>query len=67
MTAYCDDLALYEAVRSLSDHELDQLETLLTALVFGQEFCQRLDTGDSLFNRVSSAAAHHTPRNRWFA
>jgi ParB family chromosome partitioning protein len=48
-----DDLALYEAVRGLSDHDLDQLESLLTALVFGQEFCQRLDTGDSLFNRVA--------------
>ena len=47
-----DDLALYEAVRGLSDHDLDQLETLLTAIVFGQEVCQRLDTGDSLFNRV---------------
>jgi ParB family chromosome partitioning protein len=49
----CDDLVLYEAVRSLSDHDLDQLEMLLTALVFGQEICQRLDTGDSLFNRVA--------------
>ena len=48
-----DDLALYEAVRGLSDHDLDQLDTLLSALVFGQEVCQRLDTGDSLFNRVA--------------
>jgi ParB family chromosome partitioning protein len=48
-----DDLALYEAVRGLSDHDLDQLETLITALVFGQEICQRLDTGESLFNRVA--------------
>jgi ParB family transcriptional regulator, chromosome partitioning protein len=37
----------------LSDHELDQLETLLIALVFGQDLCQRLDTTDSLFNRVA--------------
>jgi ParB family chromosome partitioning protein len=51
--AQCDDLTLYEAVRGLSDHELDQLETLLVALVFGQIGCQRLDTGDSLFNRVA--------------
>lgn len=50
---HCDDLALYEAVRGLSDHDLDQLETLLIALVFGQEFCQLLDTADSLFNRVA--------------
>jgi ParB family chromosome partitioning protein len=48
-----DELSLYEAVRGLSDHELDQLETLLTALVFGQDICQRLDTTDSLFNRVA--------------
>src|SRR5438067_1626823 len=48
-----DELSLYEAVRGLSDHDLEQLETLLTALVFGQEFCQRLDTQDSLFNRVA--------------
>jgi ParB family transcriptional regulator, chromosome partitioning protein len=48
-----DDLDLYEAVKGFSDHDLDQLETLLTALVFGQEVCQRLDTGDSLFNRVA--------------
>jgi ParB family chromosome partitioning protein len=47
------DLSLYEAVRGLSEHDLEQLETLLTALVFGQEVCQRLDTGDSLFNRVA--------------
>src|SRR5271163_2396409 len=33
---HVDDLTLYEAVRGLSDHELDQLETLLSALVFGQ-------------------------------
>ena len=50
---HCDDLALYEAVRGLSDHDLDELESLLIALVFGQESCQLLDTGDSLFNRVA--------------
>jgi ParB family transcriptional regulator, chromosome partitioning protein len=48
-----DDLSLYEAVRGLSDHELDQLDILLAALVFGQTVCQRLDTEDSLFNRVA--------------
>jgi ParB family chromosome partitioning protein len=37
----------------LSDHELDQLDTLLSAVVFGQIVCQRLDTADSLFNRVA--------------
>jgi ParB family transcriptional regulator, chromosome partitioning protein len=40
-------------VQSLSDHDLDQLDTLLTVLEFGQAFCQRLDTTDSLFNRVA--------------
>jgi hypothetical protein len=53
MLAQRDDLALYEAVRSLSDHDLTGLQTLLTALSFGQENCDRLDTGDSLFNRVA--------------
>jgi ParB family transcriptional regulator, chromosome partitioning protein len=48
-----DDLSLYEAVRDLSDHELDQLEALLSAVVFGQIGCQRLDYEDSLFNRVA--------------
>jgi ParB family transcriptional regulator, chromosome partitioning protein len=48
-----DDLSLHEAVRGLSDHELDQLDTLLSALVFGQIGCQILETEDSLFNRVA--------------
>jgi ParB family chromosome partitioning protein len=48
-----DDLTFYEAVRQLGDHELDQLETLLSALTFGQGTCQRLDADDTLFNRVA--------------
>ena len=59
-----DDLALYEAVRGLSDHELDQLETLLSALVFGQIVCQRLDAEDSLFNRVARDLSVDM-RNHW--
>ena len=59
-----DDLALYEAVRGLSDHELDQLETLMVALVFGQIGCQRLDTEDSLFNRVARDLCINM-RNHW--
>jgi ParB family transcriptional regulator, chromosome partitioning protein len=51
--AFTDELALYEAVRGFSDHDLAELQTLLTALSFGQETCDRLDTGDSLFNRVA--------------
>jgi ParB family chromosome partitioning protein len=53
MTRISSSGCLTRPVRGLSDHDLDQLETLLTALVFGQEICQRLDTGDSLFNRVA--------------
>ncbi|MGE0132411.1 MAG: ParB/RepB/Spo0J family partition protein [Blastocatellales bacterium] len=48
-----DDTALYEAVKALSDRELDQLHTLLVALSFGQKDCEKLDTRDSLFNRVA--------------
>lgn len=47
------DLALYEAVRGLSDHDLTGLQTLLVALSFSQESSDRLDTKDSLFNRVA--------------
>ncbi|MGH9611536.1 MAG: hypothetical protein ACRD4P_00500, partial [Bryobacteraceae bacterium] len=47
------ELSLYEAVRALSDHDLGQLQILLAALSFGQENCDRLDTKDSLFNRVA--------------
>jgi len=48
-----DELTLYEAVRGFSDQDLAELLTLLTALSFGQEDCDRLDTSDSLFNRVA--------------
>ncbi len=51
--AFTDELTLYEAVRGFSDHDLAQLQILLTALSFGQENCDRLDTSDSLFNRVA--------------
>jgi ParB family chromosome partitioning protein len=36
-----DDLSLYEAVRSLSDHDHDQLETLFSAIVFGSVISAR--------------------------
>jgi hypothetical protein len=48
-----DELAVYEAVRGLSDHDLTGLQTLLTALSFSQDSGDRLDTSDSLFNRVA--------------
>jgi ParB family chromosome partitioning protein len=50
---FTDELALYEAVRGFSDHDLAQLQTLLAALSFGQECCEALDSSDSLFNRVA--------------
>jgi ParB family chromosome partitioning protein len=50
---FTEELALYEAVRGLSDHDLAGLQTLLAALSFGQENCDCLDTSDSLFNRVA--------------
>lgn len=59
-----DDLALYEAVRGLTDHELDVLHTLLAALTFGQAICERLDTRDSLFNRVARDLKADM-RNHW--
>ena len=48
-----DDAAFYDAVKALSDDDLTCLQTLLTVLSFGQEQCDRLDTGDTLFNRVA--------------
>ena len=39
--------------RLLSDEDLDRLHLLLTVLAFGQGDCSRLDTGDTLFNRVA--------------
>jgi ParB family chromosome partitioning protein len=50
---FTDELALYEAVRGFSDHDLAGLQTLIAALSFGQGNCDRLDTSDSLFNRVA--------------
>ncbi len=48
-------VVVYEAVQGLSDHKLEGLHTLLTALTFGQIVCDRLGTSDSLFNRVAVA------------
>jgi ParB family chromosome partitioning protein len=59
-----DDLTVYEAVRGLSDHDLEQLEALLIVLTFGQGDCQRLDARDSLFNRVARDLAVDM-RNHW--
>src|SRR4030095_7997511 len=48
-----DTTTLYEALKALSDEDLDRLHLLLTVLAFGQGDCSRLDTGDTLFNRVA--------------
>lgn len=48
-----EDVDLYEAIKGLSDHQLDELHTLLAALSFGQGMCDRFDTGNTLFNRVA--------------
>jgi ParB family chromosome partitioning protein len=46
-------LALYDAIKGLSDEDLDQLHLLLPVLCFGQGNCDQLDTGDTLFNRIA--------------
>jgi hypothetical protein len=51
------DTAFYDAVKALSDDDLAGLQTLLTVLSFGQENGDRLDTKDSLFNRVAGDLA----------
>jgi ParB family chromosome partitioning protein len=43
----------YEAVKALSDEDLDDLHLLLPVLCFGQGNCDQVDSGDSLFNRVA--------------
>jgi ParB family transcriptional regulator, chromosome partitioning protein len=48
-----DAVSLYEAVKALSDQALDRLLLLLPVLCFGQTHLEALDTGDTLFNRVS--------------
>lgn len=45
----------YDLVQSLDDAELDTLILVLTVLPFGQENCDRLDTGETLFNAVAKA------------
>jgi ParB family chromosome partitioning protein len=59
-----DVLALYEAIQAFSDHDLEQLHTLLSAIVFGQANCERLDARDTLFNRVARDLGADM-RNHW--
>src|SRR5687768_15993429 len=51
--SYRDATALYEALKALSDEDLERLHLLLTVLCFGQGDINRLDTTDTLFNRVA--------------
>lgn len=53
LNGWKDSGALYEAVKRLSDDDLDRLHVLLTTLAFGEIHEERFDTGDSLFNRVA--------------
>jgi ParB family chromosome partitioning protein len=59
-----NSVGVYEAVRSLSDHDLTGLQMLLTVLSFGQGALDRLDTSDSLFNRVARDLSVDM-RNHW--
>ena len=63
MTSRTDAVDTYEAVKALSDEQLDRLFTVITALTFGQGNTAALDTRDSLFNCVAADLAvdmrHH--------
>ncbi|MBP7759732.1 MAG: ParB/RepB/Spo0J family partition protein [Alphaproteobacteria bacterium] len=59
-----DPVALYTAIKALSDHDLDELHTLIVALTFGQKYCDRLECGDTLFNRVAQDLKADL-RNHW--
>ncbi len=59
-----DPVALYTAIKALNDHDLDELHTLLVALTFGQKYCDRLECGDTLFNRVAQDLKADL-RNHW--
>jgi ParB family chromosome partitioning protein len=62
---FTGELALYEAVRGFSDHDLAGLQTLLAALSFGQGNCERLDTSDSLFNRRGVSLRSRVSCSMW--
>jgi hypothetical protein len=59
-----DELALYSRIKTLSDAELDQLRLVLAVLPFGQDNCDRLDSGESLFNAVATDLKADM-RNHW--
>ena len=49
-----DGLDVYEAVRQLSDADLDRLLMVLPILCLGQDHVDTADDGDSLFNRIAA-------------
>ena len=59
-----DPVALYTAIKALSDHDLDELYTLIVALTFGQKYCDKMECGDTLFNRVAQDLKADL-RNHW--
>ncbi len=57
----------YEAVKSLSDDDIDRLHVFLTTLCFGQGNTDKLDTNqNSLFNRVATDLEIDM-RDHWYA
>ncbi|TSE07426.1 ParB/RepB/Spo0J family partition protein [Aquimarina algiphila] len=56
--------AYYEAVKSLTDEQLDQLFVLLVAISFGKEVTTREETRDSLFYLFANDL-DITPRDGW--
>jgi ParB family transcriptional regulator, chromosome partitioning protein len=59
-----DALDLYRRIKALSDAELDQLRLVVAVLPFGQTNCDRLDSGESLFNAVATDLKIDM-RNHW--
>ena len=47
-------LKLYEALQAFSDGDLERITELVVLLSFGQPGIEKLDTEDSLFNRVAA-------------
>lgn len=62
--ASSEPLSVYERVKTLGDPDLDRLLVFLAALPFGQENCEALDMGDTLFNHVARDLGADM-RNHW--
>src|SRR5215831_17477801 len=57
-------LDIYEELRTFSDEELERITELVVLLSFGQIGVNKLDSEDSMFNRVA-ADLHITVRDWW--